>query len=91
MNYEINGNSVLVLEPNVRPHLDIERGIQERKNGLFTFNVRINQGEIVDYATFETITIRDYEGVMYTGFKERGFTYDSGNRSPENAVRPDKR
>jgi hypothetical protein len=76
---------------NIRPHLDIERDIQLKKNGLFTFNLRVNQSNIEDYAQFETITIRDYEGVLYTGYKERGATYSTRKGNTENAVRPGNR
>ena len=80
-----------VNQHNIRPHLDIERDIQCKKNGLFTFTLRVNAGNIEDYAQFETITIRDYDGVLFTGIKERGFTYDNRIGSTENAVRPGNR
>jgi hypothetical protein len=37
----------------VQPHLDIEGDIERRKNGLFTFTLRVNNGNIVDYNVFE--------------------------------------
>lgn len=83
MNYDLSIN-----QHNVRPHLDIENDIKEKGNGLFTFTLRVSQGNIEDYAQFETITIRDYQGVLFTGFKERGATYHPGVGSTENAIRP---
>lgn len=76
---------------NIKPHLDIERDIKAKKDGLFTFTLRISQGNIEDYAQFETIDIRDYEGVLFTGFRERGFTYYTRKRNTENAIRPGDR
>ena len=49
---------------NIKPHLDIENDIQKKRNGLFTFNLRINQGQIVDYSKYETITASLYAGFI---------------------------
>lgn len=47
-----------ISQHNIKPHLDIERDMQTKyKNGVFTFNLRISQGNIEDYATYETVTI----------------------------------
>ena len=55
----------LKIDPhNVRPHLDIEKDIREKKDGLFTFNLRINQGQIVDYSKYETIVASLYAGLI---------------------------
>jgi hypothetical protein len=51
---------------NIKPHLDIERDIQEAKNGLFTFNLRVSQGNIEDYARFKTVTIAHYRAVTFS-------------------------
>lgn len=48
---------------NIMPHLDIAKDIEQKKNGVFTFNLRINQGQIEDYSKYETITAS-----VYTGF-----------------------
>mgnify|MGYP001602757775 CR=1 FL=1 len=71
MKYDLNIN-----QHNIKPHLDIEKDIQKKKNGLFTFNLRINAGNIEDYAQFETITIKDYAGIEWSGVKKRGITYN---------------
>lgn len=80
--------SKLIIEHNVRPHLDIERDIQSKKNGLFTFNLRINKGEIEDYSQFETIDVSQYAGVLFTVVQERQVPCASGSGSPKDAVRP---
>lgn len=61
MKYKLSIN-----QHNVKPHLDIERDIQNKKNGLFTFNLRINQGNIEDYAQFKTVTYSEYRAVEFT-------------------------
>ena len=49
---------------NIRPHLDIARDIEAKKNGLFTFNLRVNQGQIEDYSKYETISASIYAGFI---------------------------
>jgi hypothetical protein len=85
MNYELSITS------NLKPHIDIQRGLMGKKDGLYTFTIRVDKGNIVDYAVLETITIKDYQGVTWSGWRESGVSYHSGEGSPENAVRPDKR
>lgn len=52
-------HGVKIRDHNVRPHLDIENDIQEKKNGLFTFTLRTNAGNIVDYNVTETVNVQD--------------------------------
>jgi hypothetical protein len=80
-----------ISEHNIRPHIDIQKGIQDKKNGLFTFNLRINQGNIEDFSVFETVTIKDYTGVTWNGWRQSGVSYHSGEGSEQNAVRPGER
>lgn len=47
-----------IREHNVEPHLDIEKDIQKKTNGLFTFTLRVNNGNIVDYAVTEVVDAR---------------------------------
>lgn len=83
--------NLTINQHNIKPHLDIERDIQQKKNGLFTFNLRINQGNIEDYAKFRTITITEYRSVSFTTFQEPDPTRNTGERGAEPAIRPDKR
>lgn len=70
MNYVLSIN-----QHNIKPHLDIEKDIQKVKNGLFTFNLRVNQGNIEDYAQFRTVTITDYKGIIFSAFEEPTTSY----------------
>jgi len=72
---------------NVKAHLDIERDIQTKRNGLFTFNLRVNRGDIEDYSRFETVTIDSYQGIAFTVIEELSITFDPGSGSSQNAVR----
>lgn len=68
MKYDFN-----ILEHNIKPHIDIENDMAKKKDGLCTFNLRISQGNIEDYATFETIT-----GAFIQAFiKELGISHSS--------------
>ena len=85
-----------ILEPtinkkNIKPHLNIERDIQEKGNGLFTFNLRIDKGDIVDYVRFETVTARDYRRVEVVSTEKFVVSLHPRVGSPENAVRPGNR
>jgi hypothetical protein len=85
MNYDFTIN-----QHNIRPHVDIEKDIELKQNGLFTFNLRVNQGNIEDYAQFRTITISEYTSLSPVK-KEPDVSHDTGVGSEVNAIRPDKR
>jgi len=52
---------------NIKAHLRIAEDIAKKKNGLFTFNLRINQGQIEDYSKYEKLEASFYAGfVCYT-------------------------
>lgn len=42
---------------NIPAHLDIEKDIQEQQNGNFTFTIRLNNGNIVDYSVVEYVNV----------------------------------
>jgi len=46
-------HEIIVREHNKRVHGDIDQDILRKMNGLFTFVVRINNGNIVDYTALE--------------------------------------
>lgn len=46
-------------EANIPCHLDIENYIQERKTGLITFTLRINNGNIVDFVPTEYVPVKE--------------------------------
>lgn len=45
---------------NKQAHIDIEHDIQAQKNGLFTFILRVDNNNIVDYNVVEYININKY-------------------------------
>lgn len=49
-----------ISEHNKEVHEDIEKDIQEQKNGLFTFILRVHNGKIVDKNVVEYTNIRKY-------------------------------
>jgi hypothetical protein len=70
-NYLRKGGSInysLEINPqNIQPHVDIEHDILDKKNGLFTFILRVNNGVIVDYSVIENVDIeKDYVAVSGT-------------------------
>ena len=65
-----------IREHNIPAHLDIERDIKLKKDGLFTFTLRINGGNIVDYSLTEYVDVkRKYLGVTKTVIAESTVTY----------------
>lgn len=55
MKYELS-----IREHNMPAHLDIEADMALQKNGLFTFILRVNNGNIVDYNVVEYANARKY-------------------------------
>lgn len=60
-----------IRQANIKPHLDIETYIKERKNGLVTFTIRINSGNIVDFVPTEYVPVhkRYFDGKKVGEFK----------------------
>jgi hypothetical protein len=54
MKYALN-----IKDHNRQAHLDIEKDIEVKKNGLFTFTLRVNNGNITDYNVIEVVNARD--------------------------------
>ncbi len=55
MNYSLD-----ITKHNIQPHIDIEREIELKKNGLFTFILRVNNGNIVDCSFVEHVNAATY-------------------------------
>lgn len=49
---------------NVPAHMDIEKDIQGKKNGLLTFTLRVNAGNVVDYTVVEYVDARSKYGTV---------------------------
>jgi len=55
MNYQLN-----IRQHNKQAHVDIEKEIELKKNGLFTVVLRVNNGNIADTVVMEYKTAADY-------------------------------
>ena len=81
---------LFIRKHNVPAHLDIERDIKTKKDGLFTFTLRINGGNIVDYNLVEYVDVkRKYLGVKSVTFSQSTTAHYTGKRSETDTVRPD--
>lgn len=56
--------SLPIRKHNIKAHLDIEEEAQLKKNGLFTFTIRVNNGNIVDLNVTEYVNIKQKYGVI---------------------------
>lgn len=55
-----------IREWNLKPHIDVESDIQKQKDGLFTFTIRLNNGNIVDYVVTQHVNPREKYGIVKT-------------------------
>lgn len=85
MNYELK-----IREANKQAHIDIEEDIRAKVNGLFTFTLRINNGNIVDYNLTEYVNARQkYLSLKRVVIEEHTITHHIRERSTTNPIRPD--
>lgn len=84
MNYALE-----IREHNRQAHIDIENDIAEKKNGLFTFILRVNNGNIVDYAVLEYVNARKYLSITKVTIQKSTVTFNNRERSASDTVRPD--
>lgn len=49
-----------IRQANIEAHDDIETDILAEQDGLFTFTLRINGGNIVDYNVVKYVNVRNY-------------------------------
>ena len=54
----------VIRKANILPHLDIERDIKATKNGVFTFTLRANSGNIVDYVNYKNIKPGEHDELI---------------------------
>ena len=55
--------SLEIRQHNQQPHIDIENDILAKRNGLFTFILRVNNGNIVDFNVMDYVDGSKYVGV----------------------------
>lgn len=72
----------LTIRPsNVPAHLDIEKDLERRKNGNFTFVIRVNAGNIVDYSVVEYVNPgQEYQGIATIVVEELTITRNNSQR-----------
>lgn len=79
--------SLTIRKHNEKAHLDIEADMQQKKDGLFTFILRVNNGNIVDYNIMEVIDGDKYAGLEQIIIKELTNAYNPTEGSGGNGVR----
>lgn len=55
MNYQLN-----IRQHNKKAHVDIEKEIEYKKNGLFTLILRVNGGNVMDCQVMESVDASTY-------------------------------
>lgn len=53
-----------IKDANLKPHLDLEEEITTKKNGILTFTVRVNNGNMVDLNITEYVPIQEKYGIV---------------------------
>ncbi|OFW53996.1 MAG: hypothetical protein A2163_07955 [Actinobacteria bacterium RBG_13_35_12] len=79
--------SLDIREENVPAHLDIEKDIHKKANGVFTFTIKLNNGKIVDYNVVEYVDPRDYLQLASVVIQELSFSYNHGGGVQKTEIR----
>lgn len=69
MNYALS-----IRDHNIKPHLDLEKEVTTRGDGILTFTVRVNNGNIVDLNITEYVNAIKKYGII-TGVLVQEFTF----------------
>jgi len=56
--------ALTIRDHNIKAHLDIEEEIGLRKDGLLTFTIRVNNGNIVDLNVTEYVNVKQKYGII---------------------------
>lgn len=83
-----------IKDSDLKAHLDLEDEIQLKKDGVFTFTIRINNDNIVDLNVTEYVSIKERYAIVKTLVIEevtaqRPVASNSSQRSETNPVRSD--
>lgn len=78
-----------IREHNVRAHTDIEHAIQAQKDGLFTFILRVDNGNVVDFNVVEVTDAREYLVLKKITIQELSISSYPLNGSEQNSIRTD--
>ena len=84
MNYSLE-----IAKNNVPAHLDIEKEVQLKKNGLFTFTIRVNNGDISDLNCTEYVNINTYRGLKPVAFSQFSIALDNSQWGQVDKLRHD--
>ena len=83
MNYALQ-----IRDHNIQAHLDIEKEVEARKNGQFTFTIRVNNGNIVDLNITEYVNVRQKYGIIKAILiQEYTVAFSSGERGASDTIR----
>ena len=75
-------------EANQQAHIDIENDIAQRKNGLFTFIIRVHDGRIEDYILLEYVDAKSkYRGFATIAYEKLVASYSYWERDKTVAIR----
>ena len=85
----MNQYNLEIKEHNKQAHIDIETEIQRQKNGLFTFILRVDNGNIVDFNVVEYADIRKYLVLKKIVIEEFSVTPYPVNGGQQNPLRSD--
>ena len=79
-----------IRDHNKQPHIDIEKDIKKRGNGALTFSIRINDGDIVDYAPIEYVDAKaKYLSLKSITIQQFDISYPTRERGTGNPIRRD--
>lgn len=81
--------SLKIKKHNEKAHLDIEQDIEVKREGVFTFVLRVNGGNIVDYNVMEYVDVTKYTGLEQIIIEELTTAYHHPEGSGGNGVRTD--
>lgn len=82
MNYSLD-----IRKHNEKAHLDIEHDIQTKKDGEFTFILKVNNGNIVSYSIIEKIGYGKYAGLEQAIITQLASAYSSQSRGTGASIR----
>lgn len=69
---------VKIAEDNIEVHKDIAEDIEKAKDGLFTFTLRVNAGNIVDYVRIKNIEPKRFDKFESIDIQELSITRQPG-------------
>ena len=75
-----------VLDKNLLCHVDIANSIKKR-NGLFTFTLRVNNGCIMDYVDYSNPTASEYSAIFNATETKCKISRSSGDDSSKDGLR----